>query len=274
MQIKGFPTLYFFNQGTKQDYTGGRTKDTIIDWINKKTGPVSTEVTCETMATKTAEAKLAISYNGALEGDLWDAFMKGAKNPSISEKYQFFHTTETSCGSGISLSRNFDESPLAYAGGLTEDEIVEWAKTASVPRLIEFSEDYIEPIFGEQKNAAILFTEETGKDYQAAFEQASKDLQGQILFVTSGASEGIQSRLAEFVGVTKESMPTLRIVSPGADMLKYVWEGDANALTSADVAKFVSDFNAGSLQPHLKSEDAPEVNPKNGLTVLVGKEFD
>jgi len=40
-EIKGFPTLIFFKNGQRQDYTGGRTKDTIISWINKKTGPVT-----------------------------------------------------------------------------------------------------------------------------------------------------------------------------------------------------------------------------------------
>ena len=114
------------------------------------------------MATKTAESKLAISYYGALEGDLWDAYMKGAKNPAISEKFAFFHTSDTSCGSGISLTRDFDESPLAYDGAASMDSIVEFAKGASVPTLISFSEDYIEPIFADKTPALILFTEEEG----------------------------------------------------------------------------------------------------------------
>ena len=47
------------------DYTGGRTKDTIIEWINKKTGPVSAEGDCAGMESKVAEAQLALSYFGA-----------------------------------------------------------------------------------------------------------------------------------------------------------------------------------------------------------------
>lgn len=69
------------------DYTGGRTKDTIIEWINKKTGPISKEVDCAAMQAATAEAKLALSYFGALDGDLYSAFMQSARNPSISEKF-------------------------------------------------------------------------------------------------------------------------------------------------------------------------------------------
>jgi len=175
MAIQGFPTLYFFNQGAKMDYTGGRTKDTIIDWVNKKTGPVSSEVDCDKMQSSTADAKLALSYFGSFDTNLYEAFMKGAKNPSIGEKYSFFHTNDADCASkygvsapGIALSRDFDDSPLAFSGA-SEDELVNFAKGASVPKLITFSEDYIEPIFGDHQSAVILFTEESDQAYQAAF---------------------------------------------------------------------------------------------------------
>jgi len=159
------------------EYSGGRTKDTIVDWINKKTGPVSKEVDCAGMESDTAEAKMALSFFGALEGEMYEAFMKSANNPAIAEKFAFFHTSDGDCAAkfgaaagGIALSRRFDESPLAYSGAASEDEIVAFAKGSSVPRLITFSEDYIEPIFGDRNPALILFTEETGTGYQSAYE--------------------------------------------------------------------------------------------------------
>jgi len=280
MQIKGFPTLYFWNQGTKMDYSGGRTKDTIVEWVNKKTGPASLEVSCDDMSAKTSEAKLALSYFGALEGDLFDTFMSSARDPRIAEKFSFFHTSDGSCAdkfatsaNGIALSRAFDESPIKVTGS-TVDEIVDFAKTASVPKLITFSEDYIEPIFGDHNPALILFTEETGQGYQAVFEKAASDLNGQILFVTSGVTDGIQSRLAEFIGVEKGDLPSMRLIAPEESMLKFVWEGDVNALTGDDIQKFVSDFKAGNLQPHLKSEDIPAEATVDGLTTIVGKSWE
>jgi len=279
MSIKGFPTLYFFNHGTKMDYNGGRSKDTIIDWINKKTGPASLEVDCDKMQSSTADAKLAISYFGESAGALWDAYMDSARNPAISEKFSFFHTTDAACAEkygasapGVALSRKFDESPLSFSGS-SADEIVDWAKASSVPTLITFSEDYIEPIFGEHKDALILFTEESGKDYQSAYAQAAKEMSGDILFVTSGVTDGIQGRLGEFLGVGKENLPTLRIISPKENMLKYLYEGDVASLNSDAVRSFVADFKDGKLSPNLKSEDIPEPATTDGLTVLVGKSW-
>ena len=99
MGVKGTPTLLFFVDGQKADYTGDRDKDSIVEWINKKTGPPSLEVDCATLTTHVSEAKLAMSYFGSLEGDLYHIFMKGARNPVVNEKYSFFHTTNTTCGS-------------------------------------------------------------------------------------------------------------------------------------------------------------------------------
>ena len=43
----------------------------------------------------------------------------------------------------------------------TENEIFNFAKSNSVPRLITFGDDYVENIFVEHNPAMILFTEET-----------------------------------------------------------------------------------------------------------------
>jgi protein disulfide-isomerase A1 len=173
----------------------------------------------------------------------------------------------------VVLFRKFDESPVVFADKIESAALNVFAQTESVPTLIDFSEDYIEPIFGNKKAALFLFRSADAKDseYMKTFAAASKSMKGDILFVESGVSEGIQERLAEFIGVTKDDLPTMRILDPAANMKKFTWEGKMDDLNADAISKFVGDFKAGSLQAFLKSEEVPA--EQGDVTVLVGKNF-
>jgi protein disulfide-isomerase A1 len=87
----------------------------------------------------------------------------------------------------------------------------------------------------------------------------------------SGTEQGIQQRLAEFVGVDASKAPTLRLLSPGEEMRKFVYSGDLEKLTVDAVKTFIEDFKADKLNAHLKSEVEP--TEQGPLTVLVGTSF-
>ena len=57
--------------------------------------------------------------------------------------------------------------------------------------MIEFSENYIDEIFYSGKPALLLFSETYDMNYHKEYEKAADILDGEILFVTSGISEGI-----------------------------------------------------------------------------------
>ena len=54
---------------------------------------------------------------------------------------------------------------MAYSGNASETGIVSFARKGGVPQLINFSEDYIEPVFAEGNPALILMTEQKDKSY-------------------------------------------------------------------------------------------------------------
>jgi hypothetical protein len=48
------------------NYTGGRTKDAIVEWVIKKSGPPSSELTCAIIKEKAADAavRFMVGYFG------------------------------------------------------------------------------------------------------------------------------------------------------------------------------------------------------------------
>jgi len=151
--------------------------------------------------------------------------------------------------------------------------VSKWLSASAVPTLIVFSEDYIEPIFGERKAAIFLFraNDQDQSAMQKAFEEAAIAYKGEILFVVSDCREGIQKRLGEFIGVEFEHMPTIRVLDPAQDMKKFTYSGNVNELTKEAIKQFVDDFKANKLVPFLKSQDIPEQNEP--VKILVGKNF-
>lgn len=212
-----------------------------------------------------------------------EAFLNAANDESVGEKYAFVHSSDKECAASfgantlpaVVLFRKFDESPLVFSESLQTATLVNWLSQSSVPTLIEFSEEYIEPIFGQRKAAIILFRAPGDNEsaFFKTFTEAAKTLKGSdVLFVESGVTEGIQGRLAEFLGVDESSTPTIRLIDPSQDMKKYHFPGSVASLSIDEVKNFIDDFKAGKLQVFLKSQEIPADDGK-ALKTVVGKSF-
>ena len=168
----------------------------------KKVGPPSVQTTCEQLKQKVADVKIAIAFFGDAGSSAFsEDYLSVANNPSVSEKFSFFHMNDEACAKsygtsgngGIVLFRKFDESPVVYSGALSASAIIDWIQAQSVPTLIDFSDEYIEPIFGQRKAALFLFrnTEDDETDFSKVFAEAANKMKGEILFVKSGVKDGI-----------------------------------------------------------------------------------
>ena len=84
-----------------------------------------------------------------------ETFEKLANDGEVGEKYKYYTSDDKECAAqygadslpAMVLHRKFDESPLTSTN-FALDSAKQWLKSSSVPVLIEFGDDYIEPIFG------------------------------------------------------------------------------------------------------------------------------
>lgn len=140
-------------------------------------GVITKFVTCDVMRAETAAADpMVMSYFGANEGELYEAYIAASKDWSMPRYIKWLHTSDEECAGlyhteapTVVISRNFDELNIQFTGKANKEELVAFGKAAAIPQVITFNENHVETIFGERRPALILFTEETGTDYQDVF---------------------------------------------------------------------------------------------------------
>jgi protein disulfide-isomerase A1 len=151
-------SIFIFNRnGVKTDYGGGRTENDIVNWILKKVGPPATELTADTLKAKVEENKLTLAYFGDVNArEYKEVFLDVTNSATVGDKFQFYFINDEAAAKSygvtklpaLVLFRKFDDSPLVYSGNWETTPVVDFLVSSSVPTLIDFSEDYIEPIFG------------------------------------------------------------------------------------------------------------------------------
>merc|ERR1711955_51571 len=127
---------------------------------------------------------------------------------------------------------------------------------------------------GDIKSHLLMFVSakaEGHADKVAMLKEVATENKGKLLVVTINTDEEDHKRILEFFGIVDSELPTFRAIKLGEDMAKFKPEDDT--VDAANVEKFVTDFLTGNLKQHLMSEEVPEDWDKEGVKVLVGKNF-
>jgi protein disulfide-isomerase A1 len=283
-EVRGYPTLKFFRNGKPADYNGGRTADTIVTWVEKKTGPPAVTLDTVEAAKKFVEDNeiAVVGFFSDVEGDAAKAFKDVAGS---MDDYKFGITTTgsdvateyTVSSDTVVLFKKFDEGRNDMTEELTDVEAVtKFVGSNALPLVVEFNHETAQKIFsGEIKSHLLMFISKGSEEYAAQKEVAttvSKDYKGQVLFVTIDTDEEDHKRILEFFGMKEDELPGMRIIKLAEDMAKY--KPASNALDEANVRSFVAEFLEGKLKQHLLSEEVPEDWDTNAVKVLVGKNFE
>lgn len=276
--VRGYPTLKLFVDGRDQEYTGGRTEQSIVTWVLRKAGPPALNLE-DVPAAEQFEKDNKIAVLGffdqkgsrdtfeAAARQLEDVMFGYSTSPQVAQKYGVTPPA-------VKMLFPHDEKTAVFQGDIQNTaELETFIKNHRHPLVVDFKGEVAPELFGDGRPILFLFRQKEEDKSQAAekeIREVAKTLQRKVLLSVAGASEPMDQRLMDYVGVDHEEFPTLRlIVNPMAGMIKYKLEGD---ITAASVTKFMEDFNAGTLQAHLKSEAVPASQP-GPVQILVGSTF-
>jgi len=279
-EVRGYPTLKFFRNGKDTEYNGGRTADTIVSWLEKKTGPpAKTLATVDEAKAFVADNDIAIiGFFDSVDSDGAKAFLAAAGN---MDDFPFGIATEAAVlaeykAAGVVIFKNFDEGRNDLEGEVTEESVAAFVAGNSLPLVVDFSQDTAQKIFsGDIKSHLLLFMSAAAEDHAAKVEIArgiAKDHKGQMLFVTINTDEEDHKRIMEFFGMEESELPSMRIIKLEEDMSKF--KPTSTELSDSNIRAFVKSYLAGELKPHLMSEEIPEDWDKEPVKVLVAKNFE
>jgi len=280
-EVRGYPTLKFFKNGKPTEYGGGRTADTIVSWVEKKTGPPAKALANAEEAKAFVEGK-TVAVIGCFKDETTDAAKAYLGVASNLDDIPFGITgDEDVCkeygveGEGVVMIKTFDDGKALLTEGLTEEEIAKFVSSESLPLVVDFNHETAQKIFsGEVKSHFLLFSSVAADDHDskvAILKENAKENKGKMLFVTVNTDEEDHKRILEFFGIVDSELPTFRAIRLGEEMAKFKPEDDK--FDADNVKAFVTDFLEGKLKQHLMSEEVPEDWDKEGVKVLVGKNF-
>merc|ERR1711868_326752 len=278
-EVRGYPTLKFFKNGKAMEYSGGRTADTIVSWVEKKTGPPAKALAGAEESKAFVEGK-DVAVIGCFKEESTVAAKAFLGAASSMDGIPFGITgDEAVCseygvtGEGVVMVKTFDDGKAILTDDLSEENIAKFISSESLPLVIDFNHETAQKIFsGEVKSHFLMFSSAKADDHAEKLEKLrgfAKTNKGKMLFVTINTDEEDHKRILEFFGITEAELPTYRAIKLGEDMSKFKPEDDK----FENAEQFVTDFLEGKLKQHLMSQEVPEDWDKEGVKVLVGKNF-
>ena len=172
-------------------YEGKLTSVEIVEWCSRKMWPGSRKASCETLNHRMIHP-LNLVYFGEFSGALFDAFRQVAKSTESFTAYhasgscaKIFKTTANT----VNLFRGADQTQLAYTGPPQFDDLIGWIADSSLPDVLVYDEETAELVFGTNRPALVLFTDNDDDSLSEKFLAVARELRGEILFIKSGTQK-------------------------------------------------------------------------------------
>ncbi|KAF5799523.1 putative protein disulfide-isomerase [Helianthus annuus] len=281
-EVQGFPTVLFFVDGVHKPYLGQRTKDAIVTWIKKKTGPGVYNITTVDDAEKvlTSEDRVVLAFLDSLVGTESEELVAASRLDDDVNFYQtvdpnvakLFHINPDVKRPALVLLKKEAEKVTHHDGLFEKESIKEFVFANKLPLVTTFSRESGTLIFESPiKKQVLLFATSKGSTkVKQTFEDAAKLFKGKLIFVfVELDNEDVGKPVADYFGITGDA-PQVLAYTGNDDAKKFVFDQD---LTLENLKVFGEVFLNDKLKPVYKSDPIPEQNDGD-VKIVVGNNFD
>lgn len=269
--IRGFPTMILFRDGQEEEYTGGRTADSIVQWMRRMSKPAVTP------AANLAEARKAITEGDGFgliavvtseESDAATVFKTVADGNRVAGS--FIRVVDASAASetvrAVRPAEKFESEAVEIT---TVDAVEALLKSERMPFFGPVSgENFRDYVASGQDLVWFAGTEAHYNDAADDIRAAAQKLRGKALFLWLDTDK-FSDHAARALAV--KDYPAL-VYQNSTDSSRYVYPA-GDKFPSSKVIKFVEDVQLGKIEKSLMSEPIPETNDEP-VKVVVGKNFE
>ena len=273
--VRGYPTVKFFKKGVAMDYTGGRKESEVLNWVRKKSGPATRPLkTLEELEKFKTDNTVCIVYFGTNEEEKKIFEAVASKN----DDYQFAYVEDKEVAEKanekmgfVVLYKKFDEKRNELSG-FKEKDLSDFVAVKSQKRVSTFDDKTTQIVFGDNQPTICYFGEKGEKwdEAEKLLEKiADKAIEKKLKVTMTEIKEGMGKRIADYIGVKKADLPSIRIIDTRKEMKKYIMEKEIN---EQNILEFMEGWVKGTLKRHLKTQEEPKEN-KGPILEVVGKTF-
>ena len=273
-KVRGYPTVKFFKKGQATDYTAGRKEQDVINWVRKKSGPPTKPLkTADDVEKFQSDNEVCAIYFGndaeeikVFEGvalKIEDYPFGVVEDEEVAKKFN-------AKPKSVVIFKKFDEKRNDLET-VKEKELNDFLEKYSQKRVGTFDDKTTERVFGKNQPALVYFGEKGDKwnEAEKIMEKIADKVGGKLKVVMSEIKEGMAKRIAEYIGIKNEDLPSVRILDTRRDIKKYIMEG---SIDEKNILNFIDGWEQGKLKLHLKTQEEPKENNGDSF-VVVGKTF-
>lgn len=278
LNLTGYPTLLYYQEGKAHIYSGPKTANRIIQWLLHKVEPSVTVLDSEEALGQFLATRpfAAVLFDNTTSG-AYSAFQIAA---ALAEDHIYALATASESlarhsviASTLVLFKPCDDHQVWLNDTATSEAIQAFIQKERAPWVSPLNATSLHYIFEEHHPVVLVFHPYQRSTYfLAVMDVIAPDVKDQIRFVYMDLETADGYKLADFLGIDVYSQPTAMILDWAENqLLKYLFTEES--LNKETLRTFIDAWKNEDLVPFYKSESAGLSKPSVSLPRLSANDF-
>lgn len=275
--ITQYPTIRLFSRSKSFDYAGEPSFESLILWSERiSSDPVLTIIDEKDIERLKKKASRLVFFNGQPEEDKDKlGILVELSQENLGVLFAQGNIQSVYPQNSLIFFKNYDEGKVIFEGPFEKSRIQEWIDINS-EALVENFDTRKSPkkMFREAgTNSIIIFTDSFDSEEYRCFLEEVRKLKGEFVIArTSMSDEHGKALFSHFEAKKKTGTDIWIIEKKETHVLKYRFAEEK--VTQSSLRTFFQKYKEGLLSPEVRSQEVPIEQSKEGVVLIVGKNFE